>query len=281
MSCSHSQRYLFASVAQTLKLRLSLWLTHTRSSRGERADEKSAPRYHFGSPTTTRTEPSATERRLEQFCTCKWSHLVFGEGSRPGEGGGRGAEKSGSGRGGEPWRGSLILILLLLLTLAFCSKFFLFLFFLSFFFWVCARPCPSWANWGACQPRPGFCGHQWHHRQSTDDDHIVVIAGKPETRQRQRQQLRLETTTMKSNMEMGKGAEKERELRDDLVWNETGAVLFSVGLSCIDNVELIIWHQYAWVAMESNRTEVETKAKRAEQSWTELSCEKNSAAAHI
>lgn len=54
---------------------------------------------------------------------------------KEGEGG---AEKSGSGRGGEPWRGSLILILLLLLTLAFCSKFFLFLFFLSFFF-GCAR----------------------------------------------------------------------------------------------------------------------------------------------
>lgn len=59
---------------------------------------------------------------------------------------GEGGRKVGVGVGGEPWRGSLILILLLLLTLAFCSKFFLFLFFSHFFFWVCARPCPSWAN---------------------------------------------------------------------------------------------------------------------------------------
>lgn len=51
---------------------------------------------------------------------------------------GEGGRKVGVGVGGEPWRGSLILILLLLLTLAFCSKFFLFLFF-SHFFFGCAR----------------------------------------------------------------------------------------------------------------------------------------------
>lgn len=67
---------------------------------------------------------------------------------------GRAVDQEKEGKGEEQWEwegrgalaGQLDFDFAFAFEFSFLFKIFLVSFFLSFFFWVCARPCPSWAN---------------------------------------------------------------------------------------------------------------------------------------